>query len=219
MNSDVNNQRDFKREFFSTQVEINFSDMPTLYGNSLNVSGGGLLFKPDANCTIDTIALKPKTKGSCLLCIYSERENNTIEFPCEIIRAQPSELALHFVSDQDIDQDDIKQTHTLPDDVFVRRSDGSLERGWRILPYDITLPDPLTDYFAKKTKKNLCVICGKKIKGSTSFKVYPFSKLHSIQIEAEEMGLQPTGKEQQTSTEPEAMSLGKRIVSFFSKKK
>lgn len=103
-------------------------------------------------------------------------ENNnqiSTEFLCHVDEIDAHGIHLSF----------IENCFTPNELVFVKRSQGGFEYGWRVVSKNEKIPDAICSMMKKKQKKAPCVVCSKKniVQRAISYKVYTIPELKKIQ--------------------------------------
>ncbi|MBF0175883.1 MAG: PilZ domain-containing protein [Magnetococcales bacterium] len=171
-------RRRFPRPHFRSPSILSMASGAILKGTTQDVSYRGIRFQP-ASSSKPSLAVAKGDPGVVRISLNPLLPINAcfVDIHCVVVRAEEDFLALqiqHAPVKTPTDQSFPK--------VFVRRSSGTLEPGWEILPQDATLPEDVLRRMRKHEKKYaehgpVAVVCRKR-GGKPEDDLY---KLHNIQ--------------------------------------
>jgi hypothetical protein len=161
-------QRLYKRSTFSSSAKLLLDNGVILEGVTRDVSFGGAYIFTD----VDIEQIRTGDKGVFTFLISQDSQQLSTEFPCRVVHFTEIGVGLEFVNDE--------FSPNTP--VFVRRSNGELQGGWKIASPEQLVPDSVKAVVSKKEQKGPCVICTRMSENNAvSYKVYTIQELKEIQ--------------------------------------
>lgn len=164
-------KRSFSRPLFHARARLIPATGTPIEGVTQDVSFNSILFLPHGE------ERAPASGLTCLIQIALDDEAPIEEcfvtFPCMVVRADASGIALRMVEAEHLTP---LAAEVLPQErsrVVVRRSDGQLDSDWEILRHDDRLPADAAEQIArlalKKAEKGPVAVCFKKGSGSEQY--------------------------------------------------
>ncbi|MBF0613419.1 MAG: PilZ domain-containing protein [Magnetococcales bacterium] len=187
-------QRSHVRETFHTRALMRL--LPSgieWHGMTQDISAAGAFLATNNDPTIDP-HIKIGTTCITELILLEGKQPAFIEMLGKIVRITPDGVGIHFEPDMEVPKTPNLSMPMSPftprayAKVYVRRSNGSLEEGWQILPGNALLPPTIARLFAERRQQSLVVVCRKRTPAGEGYKIYTVQELKEIQQDADSLG-------------------------------
>lgn len=139
-------------------------------------------------------SLKTGVSGIFELILLEGNQPAFIEMLSRVVRLDEEGVGIQFVPENELPKIPNLSMPMSPftprpyAKVYVRRSSGTLEEGWQILPNSALLPPTINRLYQERRQQCLAVVCRKKTAAGEGFKIYSVKELREIQQEAEQLG-------------------------------